>query len=307
MSVFQDLYERQSLDYVIIIAAQPDFLAVASGAVVMYDQAMTKRNPTVLNLSQENRRWSIMTALYFVARYCGSVFVFTYAAADLRLNWTLTWISTFFTAAMQAILLMRAYALCNRSKAILVFLLVFISGMVFNPSVVGRYVLAMGPSVGSVLEEGDANLSVLEPWLTIAIVLQLAFDTVVLVIALFASAKHALEARRLHGGWSINPLVQALVADQILYFLCYAVWQALSVPLALPSSGAANSPLLNALSMIFTALAVIAGPRMVISLRAYELKTREGTFREELSTIQFGARDLPPQAAGEGGPEFMTA
>ncbi|KAH7929231.1 hypothetical protein BV22DRAFT_1029671 [Leucogyrophana mollusca] len=73
----QALYQVQSFNY----------LTMATGAAVMYDQ--------VLNFSQEvdhiwNRRWGLTTALYLVARYSGSLSLFTNIAWFVRLNWTLT-------------------------------------------------------------------------------------------------------------------------------------------------------------------------------------------------------------------------
>ncbi|KAH7909399.1 hypothetical protein BJ138DRAFT_1155389 [Hygrophoropsis aurantiaca] len=62
-----------------------NYIIMASGAVVIYDQ--------ILNFSQEvdlvwNRRWSIVTLLYFVARYCGSAAQLGFVAALVRINWT---------------------------------------------------------------------------------------------------------------------------------------------------------------------------------------------------------------------------
>ncbi|KAH7924509.1 hypothetical protein BV22DRAFT_1035014 [Leucogyrophana mollusca] len=74
-SLFTELSNIQSVYYA----------TMASVAVIIYDQ--------ILNFSQEvdfiwNRRWTIVTALYFVARYCGPVSQFTAMAAVLPFNWT---------------------------------------------------------------------------------------------------------------------------------------------------------------------------------------------------------------------------
>ncbi|KAH7928143.1 hypothetical protein BV22DRAFT_221794 [Leucogyrophana mollusca] len=312
-SVQAELYKFQSYNY----------MTMASAAVVLYDQ--------ILNFSQEvdliwNRRWSITTALYFTARYSGSASIFVYISLYLRLNWSLMvirsmelafqWLGTVFTAAMQAILLMRAYVLCNRSRMVLVFLLVLyfcqtigavaIGGIIFNISSIGKYLLSVGPAIGSVVEDDGVDEYVLQPLLMIALIMQMAFDLILLIVVLVAFLKHALEARRLDGGWSMSPLIKALVADQTLYFVWFAVWQSTSISEALPNSAAAQSVIFGGITNIFSALAILAGPRVVISLRAQEAKTREGTLQEELSTIQFGTRDPPSQSAGEGEPELLV-
>ncbi|KAH7920104.1 hypothetical protein BV22DRAFT_825160 [Leucogyrophana mollusca] len=311
MSLVETLGQTQVVEY----------MQMASTAVVMYDQ--------VLNFSQEvdliwSRRWTFMTGLYFAARYCGSVSLFTIAALTLRLTWTrkvpesayiaCQWLAAVFSIAMQAILLVRVYALYNRSKKLLAFLLacfcceaiavLVISGMLYDFSVMRRYIVAIDPnSIGSVEQEGEVDPAALEPLAGVYVIMELTFDVILLALALFAAVKHALEARRLHRTWSINPLVKSLVADQIIYFIVNVIWQAIVIPAILPNFSAAGSPFVIGLNNFFNAFAVLAGPHAVISLRAQELKTVEGTSHGELSTIQFGARDLPAQSVEEREPE----
>ncbi|KAH7909398.1 hypothetical protein BJ138DRAFT_1155385 [Hygrophoropsis aurantiaca] len=226
------------------------------------------------------------------------------------------WLNTVFTIAMQGILLLRAHALWNCSRKVLVVLLIIfvcetivvvvVNGMLYNFAVMKEFIMSMGPSVGHVIEAGETDTSILEPWQTIYIVLELTFDTLLFIIALLASVKHTLEVKRMVKGWPINPLVKTMVADQIVYFILYAVWQAVSLPQGIPSSGAGYAAL-TGLTSLFSGFMAIAGPRMVISLRAQELKAREGTLPTELSTIQFDAQDLPSHsAASEEGPEPMA-
>ncbi|KAH7921807.1 hypothetical protein BV22DRAFT_701377 [Leucogyrophana mollusca] len=297
---------------------------MAAGAAVIYDQ--------VLNFSQEvdyiwNRRWGPITALYFVARYSGPVSVLTNIAATVRLNWTLTvikvvfiitnWSENVFLTAMQAILLMRVFALCNRSKPVLIFLsacffcqtavVVALLAKQINFSFLGQSILSLGPAVGSVGQEIDMDTPVFGGLPVIQASIQLAFDTILFGFALFAFSRHALEARALAGGWSVNPLVKLLAADQTLYFLCYAVFQALITPESLPST-AAQGPTLDVVANVLFALIAIFGPRMVIRLRTEELRSREGTLQEQLSTIRFGSGDPSalPSVTGEGEGELET-
>ncbi|KAH7926116.1 hypothetical protein BV22DRAFT_386535 [Leucogyrophana mollusca] len=72
-SLIQALYQIQLRNYI----------TMATGAAVMYDQ--------VLNFSQEvdhiwNRRWGLTTALYVVARYSGSLSLFTNIACTMVLE-----------------------------------------------------------------------------------------------------------------------------------------------------------------------------------------------------------------------------
>ncbi|KAH7922270.1 hypothetical protein BV22DRAFT_669832 [Leucogyrophana mollusca] len=305
-SFIQILYTTQFINY----------LTMASAAVVMYDH--------LLNFSEEldliwNRQWSLTTVLYLVARYSGSVSVFGEATTLVGLDWTLTvmktlsivvvWSTDVFTIAMQGILLMRVYALCNKSKKVLVFLLVcffaqaivvvVLAGIQCNLSSLGKYLLSAGPPIGSVTQEASTNPSALGSTPTVEAAVALAFDTMMLAFAVFAFIIHAVESRRLTGHWSVNPLIKVLATDQTLYFFCYAVRQAIVIPMAAPTISLYDFSLLDGTSNLLSALVVIAGPRMVISLRARELKTRENTFQEEVSTIRFGARDPPVRSIGD--------
>ncbi|KAH7917841.1 hypothetical protein BV22DRAFT_926718 [Leucogyrophana mollusca] len=145
---------------------------------------------------------------------------------------------------MQAILLLRAYALCNRSRKVLVFLLVsFVCETIVIVVVIvksldlvatrgsgawsrlpSRFICGLTwPShtvtptdpADSVLKAHSVKNHALELWQTVSRAIQLAFDILLLVIALFGSVRHALEAK----GWSVNPLVKALAEDQIAYFV----------------------------------------------------------------------------------------
>ncbi|KAH7923131.1 hypothetical protein BV22DRAFT_608071 [Leucogyrophana mollusca] len=175
--------------------------------------------------------------------------------------------------------------------------------MLYNFSVMRGYFASVGPnSFGSVEEEGEPNLSVFEPWGVVDIAVQLTLNIVLLAFALLAAIKHACEARGLQQTWSINPLVKTLVSDQIIYFIGNVIWQATIISMIVPNS-IAGSMFMAELLSFFTTFAVLAGPRMVISLRAQELKKVEGSSHGELSTVRFGDRDLPARSVEEREPE----
>ncbi|KAH7930179.1 hypothetical protein BV22DRAFT_1116368 [Leucogyrophana mollusca] len=249
--------------------------------------------------------------------------MFRYANIFVIANWAIN----IFATAMDAILLMRAYALCNGSKPVLVFLLacffcqtatvVAITGMEFNVPNIRGAIIAVGGAIGSVTQDITVDTSVLVPAPVIVTAVQLAFDFMLLMFALFAFTKHALEARRLAGRWDVSPLLKLLIKDQMLYFVwcvssppfaafincgitSYVVWQALDIPAAAP--GVSPPRTLIIVIDALNALVVIAGPRMVISLRAAESKSIEGSYQTELSTIDFNARDRRTRMVGDGEP-----
>ncbi|KAH7905254.1 hypothetical protein BJ138DRAFT_1165145 [Hygrophoropsis aurantiaca] len=172
-----------------------------------------------------------------------------------------------------------------------------------------EYYASVGPAIGSVVQPVRINSSALPFLITLnrdSTILSVVFETILLLFALWAFVKHALEAKTWGGGWSINVLLRTLVADHVLYFVCYLAWQALSLVVNNAESSFPNV-LLDDLYDIFSALVVVAGPRMVISLRATEDKTRgEGRTSEDevVSIIQFGIQEPHTQSESvmeEGG------
>ncbi|KAH7920505.1 hypothetical protein BV22DRAFT_796784 [Leucogyrophana mollusca] len=230
------------------------YITTAAAAAVAYDQ--------VLTFSQEvdlvwKRGWSLMTLLYLIARYSGSLCIIGLAAWVICINWSYTvgvamylvvnWSSNIFILAMQAILVIRVYALCNKSKKILIFLVtcfclqaiavMVMAGLIFNLRVMKQYVVSVGASIGSVAQITTIDSSAFYPPPQDSTIIVVAFDAVVSLVALFAFVQHALETRNLDGKWSVNALVKLLVADQMLYFICYLAWLSISLATNYVESG----------------------------------------------------------------------
>ncbi|KAH7904416.1 hypothetical protein BJ138DRAFT_1237836 [Hygrophoropsis aurantiaca] len=231
----------------------------------------------------------------FYQRSCVSIgliqFVKTLLVAD--------WAENIFFLAMQAMLVIRVYALFNRSKKVLIFLatsyilqattVFVVTGVIYNKRVIEEAYTSLGPTVGSVEQSIQTNHSALPFINTLnydSTILSIVFDIILLLFALWAFVKHTLEAKSLNGGWSINVLVRTLVADHLLYFICNLTWLLLSI--------ATNviqiyflAMLLGNLFCVVNALVVVAGPRMVISLRTTETKTRGegGTLEGEVRVV----------------------
>ncbi|KAH7905589.1 hypothetical protein BJ138DRAFT_1118336 [Hygrophoropsis aurantiaca] len=226
----------------------------------------------------------------------------SFASVDLNMMLAETWLENIFLVTMQAILLIRVYALFNRSKKVLIFLATLyalqatatlaLTALLYNNRALHDNIASIGPAIGSVVQIVNENPSPYTPFAQDGTLLPPVFDTIVLIFALWAFIKHALEAKTLDGGWSINLLVRTLIADHLVYFVCFQIWMALT----LATDYATDEPsVLTMVFCVFTALVVIVGPRMVISLRAIENKSRgEGVILGgNLTTVRFGIREPP--------------
>ncbi|KAH7905931.1 hypothetical protein BJ138DRAFT_1226039 [Hygrophoropsis aurantiaca] len=229
---------------------------------------------------------------------------------DLNIYLAVNWGQLVFILTMQAILAIRVYALFNRSKKVLIFLAVLytlqatavfvLTGLFWNMQALHEFFGPISPAIGSVTRMITTNASA-SAYLSISVndtIVSVVFDTVLLFFALWAFVRHALGEKTIDGGWSINVLVRTLVADHLLYFVCNLTWLSITLYsnyiVELPTI---SGLLLDIMLCVFSPLVVIAGPRMVISIRAMENKTRGegGTLEGEVSTIQFGVREPPTQ------------
>ncbi|KAH7906834.1 hypothetical protein BJ138DRAFT_575574 [Hygrophoropsis aurantiaca] len=125
----------------------------------------------------------------------------------------ITWAQKIYLLTMQAILAIRVYALFNRSKKVLIFLVIFycLQTIASNDANTTTQVL-----------DADSSIRLSSQIATIlSFAVNTVSDTVLLFFALWAFVRHSLEARTLHGGWSVNVLVKTLVADHLLYFVWY--------------------------------------------------------------------------------------
>ncbi|KAH7908076.1 hypothetical protein BJ138DRAFT_1116152 [Hygrophoropsis aurantiaca] len=250
----------------------------------------------------------------------------SYASVDVNMFLPITWAQNIFLLTMQAILVIRVYALFNRSKKVLIFLATFYvlqavavfvtTALQFNDQALHKFVASIGTLMGSATQNINVSTSTFLHFAQDSAILPVIFDGVLLLFALWAFVRHAAEAKTLEGGWSINVLVRMLLADHLMYFVCYLTWMSLTLAMSYVTELNVSITLLDDVSNVFSALAVVAGPRMVISLRAQEYKTRgEGcglvTLESELSTIHFGAREPPThwqsQSVVEEGGGFRAA
>ncbi|KAH7906836.1 hypothetical protein BJ138DRAFT_575784 [Hygrophoropsis aurantiaca] len=229
----------------------------------------------------------------------------SYVNIEIVVNWGLT----IFILTMQAILLIRVYALFNRSKKVLIFPVTFyvlqataifvMTALMYNKQAQRKHIVSVGPAVGSVAQSVNENPpSDFLSFIWALTILPVAFDTILLFYALWAFVRHTLEAKRLHGGWSINVLVRTMMADHLIYFFCFQIWMVFNIAPSFTTNEVISQSAFICMLSIFGAFVVIFGPYVIINLRETEKKTRGegGTVAGEVSTIRFGARELPTQS-----------
>ncbi|KAH7904276.1 hypothetical protein BJ138DRAFT_1131028 [Hygrophoropsis aurantiaca] len=261
-----------------------------------------------------------MTILYLIARYSGSLGLIGTAVRYMDIIWAysvnvnlylaVNWADNIFLLTMKAILAIRVYALFNRSKTVLIFLATFyclqsttvivVAALLYNNRVAQDYFIFIGPFINDLPQTVVVNTSALfssQDATMLSVVINAVGDTVLLFFALWALVRHALEAKSFNEGCSINVLVRTMAADHLMYFVCNLAWLSSSLAANYITGFYVSVSLVKNVLNVFNALAVVSGPRMVISLRKTENRTRHGghdgtmTLDDELSTIRFGVRE----------------
>ncbi|KAH7908080.1 hypothetical protein BJ138DRAFT_1208636 [Hygrophoropsis aurantiaca] len=280
-------------------------VTAAAGALVVYDHAFSHEVDHIWARYSGDLQMIAIAAGFMCIDWTNSLWVYCRALyIYMKIYMAVNWGQTIFILTMQAILVIRVYALFNRSKKVLIFLVTFYGlqtiatfvmlGFMFNKRALHEYVTSISPTIGSVTQDINLNLpSKFFPFVQAMTILPVAFDTFLLFFALWAFLKHALEAKKLNGGWSINVLVRTLMADHLVYFVCNLTWLSLMVAANYFTTELKVSGIsFYTATYFFTALVVVVGPRMVISLRAVEKTRREGVILGTIQgTIRSGIRE----------------
>ncbi|KAF8122318.1 hypothetical protein EV363DRAFT_1555387 [Boletus edulis] len=186
--------------------------------------------------------WTRVSAMFVVVRYIGLCWVLasaligsTFVPGPLEVSTVVSLLSSwtfvpFFWAA-DLVMILRVYALWNRSKTIL-YILLFIYVVQTSINIVFNGIYAnpnthLSVTVVGVFDTSFCNVSYVDgpptPGLYIALVILpgLLLAATLLVFAVFQTVKQSVELYKATKQWQPNRYVQQLVSDGILYFALY--------------------------------------------------------------------------------------
>ncbi|KAG2356888.1 hypothetical protein BDR07DRAFT_415877 [Suillus spraguei] len=265
------------------------YFEVASFIVVTYDWVLTFEQEVELVWRQ---RWSLMTVLYLGVRYLGislavleifgnvttisltdSVSFIVYAASD--------WINLVVYVMLWVIIITRLHAMYQRSRKILIFLVVPFLGLSIFCGV--AIIMSMMDISGEELilsgiyrcwlnyAGDDVLLLVSLTW-----ILAIAWEVLTLCLAVWIAVKHFRERRRHSVGGIFGDCFTVLMETHVLYFAsfvassCFQLIYELS-PVA--DQYSIDVQIYACLLQIFQVLQMfVLGPRLILSVRAYHAK-----------------------------------
>ncbi|KAG1789249.1 uncharacterized protein HD556DRAFT_1447100 [Suillus plorans] len=282
------------------------YWAVAAGIVVVYDWVLTLGQEIELIWRQ---RWSLMTVMYLVTRYIGIPYcvanVLTHSTYAIGLadryrvsgilniecgstqsfnrcnivNYALVGITAVVAALLGVIMIVRLHAMYQRSRMMLIFLIIIFLAVVITYGVIeligqtpeelifsGTYMCDYGS------ERGDQLMNPMI-WVPISF-----WEVLVLCLLVWIAVKHFRDLRRLapSTGSTIRDCFRVLIKSHVFYFasfVCVSCLQLGYISPKLSNSHSTGALILNGVSKIFLGVHIfVLGPRLILSVREYHAK-----------------------------------
>lgn len=276
------------------------YFVVASFAAMMYDWALTFEQEIELIW---RKRWSLMTMLYLSLRCAGIIFLvanvlWTLPSVSLTdtsctiLYYFQSGTSVFANAMLGVIMITRLYAMYQRSKKMLVFLVVFFLAVNITCVVIAASSRISGVEIvisGTYqcgFTGGNQHL-ITETW-----ILTFVWEVLTLCLAVWIAVKYLRELQRpLSARSTLGNYFKVLIKTHVFYFVTYTAVACLNLGFLSPDIGDSSSLgvyVYNGVLQIAQIVQMfVLGPRLILSVREYHAKGTEKHERSDMSTIAF--------------------
>ncbi|KIK39564.1 hypothetical protein CY34DRAFT_808136 [Suillus luteus UH-Slu-Lm8-n1] len=267
------------------------YSVVASVTAVAYDWVLTSGQEFELLW---RRRWSLMTVLYFCVRFIGilySVYVnltktklililmISLNIACANIFSTQLWMSFVVNAMLSVIMITRLYAMYQRSRKMLIFIVITFVAVTIACGVIA----AVGSSyliweelviagTHQCFRRGEVRVLT-----TIAWVIATMWEILALCLAVWIAVRHLRELQQFsRGRRTISNWFTALIKTHVLYFAAYAAVSCFTLGYLSPKiskSYSVGSEVYIGILEITTLLQMfVLGPRLMLSVREYHAK-----------------------------------
>ncbi|KAG1804720.1 uncharacterized protein HD556DRAFT_1477169 [Suillus plorans] len=257
----------------IALSRSYSYIEVAALVAVLYDWALMFGQEVELVW---RKRWSLVTIIYFSVRYAAMpyvVFGILCHIAYLAINWMFVVVNSMAGVMM----IVRLYAMYQRSRKILVFLIIILLAISITCGVFveretsqtsGEELILSGTyNCGYTITGEDTQI----PY-TMVLALYPAWQIFVLFLTVWIVVKHFRELRRSSTGWIIGGWLAVLVQPHVIYAaVSCLVLGSLSPKIS--SSTSEGALFYDYLVEIATILQMfVLGPRLVLGVREYHAK-----------------------------------
>ncbi|KAG1798113.1 uncharacterized protein HD556DRAFT_220893 [Suillus plorans] len=266
-------------------------IAVAAFVGVMYDWALTFGQEVELIWRQ---RWSLMTVTYLSVRYLGILVAALYMVGTVptilltdtvsRMMYIIwNWTNVVVFAMLWVIIITRLNAMYQRSRKILIFLVVtFLAINTFEGVTVvistiqtsGEEFILSGTYQCMISYTGD-TLPILNP---AAWVIYVVWEVLALCLAVWIAVKHFRELRLHSAGGIIGDCFTVLMKTHVLYFASFVAVSCFELIVEFSPIISTNQFVLEdqaffGLAQIFSVMQMfVLGPRLILGIREYNAK-----------------------------------
>ncbi|KAG2033298.1 hypothetical protein BDR03DRAFT_696514 [Suillus americanus] len=276
---------------IISLALFSSYWTVAAGVIMVYDWVLTLGQEIELIWRQ---RWSLMTVLYLAIRYIGMPYYvisvlgntttisLTDAVSEIA-YYIMNGTGVVVVAMLGVIMITRLHAMYQRSRIMLIFLVIIFLAVNIACGVIGAIGLKDAVAEEMVLSdtyicniayEGDAQLLDPMTW-----ILNTVWEVLALCLSVWIAVKHFRDLRRLGpltGSTIIGDCFRVLIKSHVLYFASFVCVSCLQ--LSRDSPGLVNPDsmgvqiLYGALQILSLVQMFVLGPRLILSVREYHAK-----------------------------------
>ncbi|KAG2107159.1 uncharacterized protein F5147DRAFT_209389 [Suillus discolor] len=304
---------------------------VAAGLVVVYDWVLTLGQEIELIWRQ---RWSLMSVLYIAIRYIG----IRYSVANVLMcmpmisltdtvsipqpshsnamnilicrgnivYYPVNGITVVVTAMLCVIMITRLYAMYQRSRIILIILVIIflainiacgiIAAIALKHTVAGELIIS-GMYMCNFEYEGDAQLLATMVWM-----LNTVWEVLALCLAVWIAVKHFRDLRRLSPstGSTIGDCFRVLIKSHVLYFASFVGVSSLQLTILSPEVLHSHSALIliGVLQILLSVQLFVLGPRLILSVREHYAKLVANSDAEtSMNSIVFQERVHVPTSS----------
>ncbi|KAG1798175.1 uncharacterized protein HD556DRAFT_223898 [Suillus plorans] len=278
------------------------YFMVAGSVGVIYDLVLTFGQEVELVWMQP---WSLMSILYLSVRYLGIVYAIiqildsvptisiTDTVSHIMYN-AIIWMTLAVNVMLGVITLTRLYAMYQRSRKMLIFLVVTllavnIANAVFLAVGMRRAseeeLILFGTYQCTVSYEGDVQILKSMPW-----VLTTAWEILALCLAGWIAVHHFSDLQRHSAGGIIGDFITVLMKTHVAYFSSFVVvsffWLGEVSPTFTTDFFSLKTEIYRGfLQIILVMQLFVAGPRLILSVRRYraELMACSNTATEMVS------------------------
>ncbi|KAG1798660.1 uncharacterized protein HD556DRAFT_198437 [Suillus plorans] len=285
------------------------YFSVAAFVIVTYDWALTFGQEVALVWKQ---RWSLMSVLYLGVRYLGILYatstvlnnVPTISLTD-TVSWIISviqsWISVLVSVMLWAIIVTRLHAMYQRSKKILIFLIVtFLAISVFVGMVTIMTMIhtsgeehILSGSYHCWIDYAENTLLLL----SISWILSSVWEALALCLAIWIVVKHFRELRQHSAGGIIRESFTVLMKTHVVYFASFVVVSCCQLIIdfspTLSAGISLDAQLYGGFLQIVSVVQMfVLGPRMILGIREYYAKLRadSDTAATAMSSMAFQER-----------------